>query len=70
MTSVTFTDRMDYKRQKYMVTQQFLSFMLLSNLELSAPFDIVNVDLLLTRMRIVGLPSILVDLIGMWLRNR
>ena len=43
---------------------------LLASLDLSAAFDIVNVDLLLRRLTVIGLPNDVVDLIGVWLRER
>ena len=39
-------------------------FAILANLDLSSAFDVVNVNLLLKRMRIVGLPA---DIIIDWL---
>jgi hypothetical protein len=43
---------------------------LLASLDLSEAFDIVNVGLLLKRLRILGLPRDIFDLIEVWLRNR
>ena len=43
---------------------------LVSSLDLSSAFDVVNVNLLLKRLRIIGLPSDIVDLIKVWLSNR
>ena len=40
------------------------------SLDLSAAFDIVNVKLLLTRLRIIGLPTDIVKLIEIWLKER
>ena len=45
-------------------------FALLANLDLSSAFDVVNVKLLLKRMRIAGLPSDIVKLIEIWLVER
>ena len=45
-------------------------YVLVSSLDLSSAFDIVNVKLLLKRLRIIGLPSDVVDLIRVWLENR
>ena len=39
-------------------------------LDLSAAFDMINIDLLLKRMKIMGLPDDLTDLISVWLRDR
>ena len=43
---------------------------LMASLDLSAAFDTVNIDLLLKRMRILGLPKDVVDLVSIWLKNR
>ena len=43
---------------------------LLASLDLSSAFDIVNVDLLIKRLRILGLPKDVIDLINIWLNNR
>ena len=45
-------------------------FALLANLDLSSAFDVVNVNLLLRRMRIVGLPMDIVKLVEIWLLDR
>ena len=45
-------------------------YALMASLDLSAAFDVVNVDLLLKRMRIIGLPPDLVQLVSIWLTNR
>ena len=45
-------------------------FVLLASLDLSAAFDLVNVDLLMKRLKIVGLPEDITDLIEIWLRDR
>ena len=42
----------------------------MASLDLSAAFDMVNIDLLLKRMKIMGLPDDLLDLISVWLRER
>jgi hypothetical protein len=42
---------------------------LVSSLDLSSAFDVVNKDLLLKRLRIVGLSDDLVDLVSIWLRK-
>jgi hypothetical protein len=39
---------------------------MMSSLDLSAAFDIVNIKLLLKRLKIFGLPSELIDLIRAW----
>ncbi len=45
-------------------------FALVSSLDLSAAFDVVDIDLLLKRLEIVGLPEDLISLIKVWLKNR
>jgi hypothetical protein len=45
-------------------------FALLANLDLSSAFDVVNVNLLLKRMRIVGLPKDVIGLVAVWLKGR
>ncbi len=44
--------------------------MLLSSLDLSAAFDIVNISLPLKRLKKIGLPTDEIGLIEVWLRNR
>ena len=43
---------------------------LLASLDLSAAFDIVNVDLLIQRLTVAGLPSDIIHLISIWLKER
>ena len=43
---------------------------LMASIDLTAAFDMVNVDLLLNRMRIMGLPPDLVSLVSVWLKQR
>jgi endonuclease/exonuclease/phosphatase family metal-dependent hydrolase len=43
---------------------------LVSSLDLSSAFDVVNIDLLLKRLKIVGMPEDLIALVSVWLRNR
>ena len=43
---------------------------LLASLDLSAAFDVVNIELLIKRMQIVGLPQDVIDLVEIWLKNR
>ena len=45
-------------------------FGMVASLDLSSAFDVVNIDLLLKRLKIIGLPDDVVDLIEVWLRNR
>jgi hypothetical protein len=42
----------------------------MASLDLSAAFDMVNVDLLIKRLRILGIPSDLIDLVRVWLSDR
>jgi hypothetical protein len=42
----------------------------MSSLDLSAAFDVVNIDLLIKRLNIIGLPKDLIDLIWVWLTDR
>ena len=45
-------------------------YSLMASLDLSAVFDVVNVDLLLKRLKIIGLPHDIIDLLAKWLSNR
>ena len=45
-------------------------YAMMSSLDLSAAFDVVNVKLLLKRLKIVGLPPDVIDLIQVWLSLR
>ncbi len=42
----------------------------MSSLDLSATFDLVNLNLLLERLKIMGIPKDLTQLLEIWLRNR
>ena len=44
--------------------------MAMASMDLSAAFDVVHIELLLTRLRILGLPADVVALIEIWLKNR
>ena len=46
------------------------NYVAMASIDLSAAFDIVNVDLLIKRLRIIGLPKDVVDLIKVWLKER
>ena len=46
------------------------NYALMASLDLSAAFDLVNVGLLTKRLRIIGLPMDLVNLIEIWLTDR
>jgi hypothetical protein len=43
---------------------------IMASLDLSAAFDLVNVELLVVRLRVIGLPSDLINLISTWLTDR
>ena len=45
-------------------------YALMANLDLSSAFDVVNINLLLKRMRIVGLPNDIIKLVEIWLKDR
>jgi hypothetical protein len=45
-------------------------FVLVSSLDLSSAFDVVNVNLLIKRLTILGLPEDVISLIKVWLQNR
>ena len=42
----------------------------MASLDLSAAFDIVDIEPLLKRLRIIGLPDDLIRLISIWLKDR
>ena len=42
----------------------------MASVEVSAAFNVVNIDLLMVRLRLVGLPDDLVGLVEVWLKNR
>ena len=46
------------------------TFAITASLELSSAIDVVNINLLLKRLRIVGLPKEVIDLIELWLNGR
>ena len=45
-------------------------YALMASLDLSSAFDVVNVDLLIKRLKIIGLPSDIICLINEWLNTR
>ena len=45
-------------------------FVLMSSLDLSAAFDVVNIELLIKRLKIAGFPMDVIDLIKVWLEKR
>jgi hypothetical protein len=46
------------------------NYAIMASLDLSAVFDVVNISLLIKRLKILGLPADVIDLIKVWLRNR
>ena len=46
------------------------NFTAMSSLDLSAAFDLVNLDLLLIRMKKMGIPKDIIELLEIWLRDR
>ena len=42
---------------------------MVASLDLSSAFDVVDIDLLLKLLKIIGLPNDVVDLIEEWLEN-
>ena len=46
------------------------NYVAMASLDLSAAFDVVNTELLLVRLRVLGLPDDMVDLLEVWLKNR
>ena len=45
-------------------------YALMASLDLSSAFDVVNVELLMKRLRIIGLPDDMIELISNWLTTR
>jgi hypothetical protein len=45
-------------------------YAVMSSLDLSAAFDLVNLDLLLKRLKIMGIPIDVIQLLEVWLRDR
>ena len=45
-------------------------YVLLASLDLSSAFDLVDVNLLIKRLKKIGLPSDIVELISVWLKDR
>ena len=43
---------------------------LMASIDLSSAFDVVNIELLLKRLRLLGMPVVLVELIEVWLSDR
>ena len=45
-------------------------YVLMASIDLSAAFDVINIDLLMSRLRILGIPEDVASLIEIWLRDR
>ena len=45
-------------------------YVAMASLDLSAAFDVINIDLLLKRLEIMGMPGDLISLLESWLRDR
>jgi hypothetical protein len=45
-------------------------YLLMVSLDLSSAFDIINTNLLMQRLKIIGLPTDILNLIEVWLHNR
>ena len=45
-------------------------YALMSSIDLSAAFDLVKINLFIKRLRIIGLPEDIIELISIWLNNR
>jgi hypothetical protein len=45
-------------------------YILVSSLDLSSAFDVVNIDLLLKRIRIIALPKNIITFFVVWLKKR
>ena len=46
------------------------NYALMFSIDLSAAFDVVNTKLLIKRLKIIGLPEDIINLITIWLTNR
>ena len=46
------------------------NYVLMASLDLSAAFDLVNIGLLIERLRVIGFPKDLIRLIEVWLKDR
>ena len=45
-------------------------YVLVASLDLSSAFDVVNIELLIKRMKIIGLPNDIIELVKVWLKDR
>ena len=46
------------------------NYALMASIDLSAAFDVVNINLLIKRLKIIGIPTDVIELIEIWLKNR
>ena len=46
------------------------NYAIMASLDLSAAFDLVDIDLLMTRLKIIGFPADLLELVQVWLTDR
>ena len=46
------------------------NYAIMVSLDLSAAFDLVDIDLLMTRLKIIGFPADLLELVQVWLTDR
>ena len=46
------------------------NYTLMASVDLSAAFDVVNIDLLMERLKVIGLPDDILGLIRVWLKDR
>lgn len=46
------------------------NYALMASIDLSAAFDVVNIELLIKRLKLIGIPKDVVELIKIWLKNR
>ena len=79
---ITGSEQHGFKKQKStatagMILQTLISshvdlneYVMMASLDLSAAFDIVDLKLLVKRLKIIGLPKDVVDLIEVWLSDR
>jgi hypothetical protein len=45
-------------------------YVMVASLDLSSAFDVVNINLLVKRLRIICLPNDVIELITVWLKDR
>jgi hypothetical protein len=81
-TSLTGNNQHGFKKERSTITASVdiqsrvaalmdqQEYVAMASLDLSAAFDVVNVDLLLARLRKMGLPTDVINLLAAWLRGR